>query len=149
MVHDTWKGVKGKFKGCHGMKGKGHGHEHNHGHKTPHGHAKAEGKPTDAFRHGPVIDKMPEQSWGEVLKHVAAYIVIPVLMGVAAGVGVAFFAMFLCTMVLRLVRLFQTEPTESAFGATHKAAISDMVVEDEKAGLIVDDEALPQYEPRN
>jgi hypothetical protein len=166
MVHDSWKGVKGKFKGCHGMKGKGHDHEHNHGHKTPHGHGKAEGKPTDAFRHGPVIDKMPEQSWGEVLKHVAAYIVIPVLMGVAAGVGVALyviiyhhcmellltissFAMFLCTMVLRLVRLFQTEPTESALGATHKAAISEMLVEDEKAGLIVDEEALPQYEQRN
>ncbi|KAM0251531.1 hypothetical protein ACHAP5_001538 [Fusarium lateritium] len=149
MVHDTWKGVKGKFKGCHGMKGKVHGHEHEHGHKTPHGHGKAEGKPTDAFRHGPVIGKMPEQSWAEVLKHVAAYIVIPVLMGVAAGVGVAFIAMFICTMVLRLVRLFQTEPTESALGATHKAAVAEMLVEDEKAGLIVDEETLPRYEPRN
>jgi hypothetical protein len=115
------------------------------------------------------MDNKPEQSWGEVFKHVAAYIVIPVLMGVAAGVGVALyviihhqsmdfmlifssFAMFLCTMVLRLVRLFQTEPTEpteSAPGAIHKAAISEMLVEDEKAGLVVDEEALPQYEPRN
>ncbi|KAF5680343.1 hypothetical protein FHETE_468 [Fusarium heterosporum] len=146
IVHDTWKGVKGKFKGCHGMKGKGPVHEPNH--KPHHGHGRPKGKPTDNFKHGPII-KAPKQSWGEVLKHVAAYIVIPVLMGVAAGVGVAFLAMFLCTMVLRLVRLFQNEPTEFAPGATHKAAISEVSVDDEKAGLIVDEESLPQYERRD
>ncbi|KAJ4263799.1 hypothetical protein NW762_005832 [Fusarium torreyae] len=142
-VHDTWKGVKGKFKGkgCHGMKG--------HGHKAHHDHGKGEHKSTDNFRHGPAMDKKPDQSWGEILKHVTAYIIIPVLMGVAAGVGVALFAMFVCTMVLRLIQFFKGEPDEPALGAAHKTAIAEMLVEDEKSGLIVDDETLPQYEPRN
>ncbi|KAF4339421.1 hypothetical protein FBEOM_6706 [Fusarium beomiforme] len=150
MVHDTWKGVKGKFKGkgCHGMKDKGHGH----GRKPHHGHGKGE-KATDNFKQGPLMHKKPDQTWGEVLKHVTAYIIIPVLMGVAAGVGVAFFTMFLCAMVLRVVRLFRGESAEfepePAPGAAHKAAVAEMLAEDEKSGLIVDEEALPQYEPRN
>lgn len=41
-----------------------------------------------------------------------------------------------------------SEP-ELAPGATHKAAITEMLAEDEKSGLMVDEEALPQYEPRN
>ncbi|QGI83148.1 unnamed protein product [Fusarium fujikuroi] len=137
MVHDTWKDVKGKFKGkgCHG------------------GHGKGENKPTDNFKHGPLVNKAPEQSWSDVFTHVTAYIIIPVLMGVAAGVGVAFFTMFLCAMVLRVIRMFKGESSDSepelAPGATHKAAITEMLVEDEKSGLMVDEEALPQYEPRN
>lgn len=44
----------------------------------------------------------------------------------------------------------ESEPEpELAPGATHKAAIAEMLVEDEKSGLMVDEEALPQYEPRN
>ncbi|KAF4457286.1 hypothetical protein F53441_760 [Fusarium austroafricanum] len=144
MVHDTWKGVKGKFKGCHGMKP----HQHGHGHKSHHGHGKAENKPTDNFKHGPLVHKKPDQSWVDVLKHVIAYIIIPVLMGVAAGVGVAFFTMFVCAMIIRVARLFKGEP-ELAPSAAHKAAIAEMLIEDEKSSLIVDEEALPQYEPRN
>ncbi|KAG9500057.1 hypothetical protein J7337_008523 [Fusarium musae] len=153
MVHDTWKDVKGKFKGkgCLGMKGKGKGH--GHGRKPHHGHGKGENKPTDNFKQGPLVNKAPEQSWSDVFTHVTAYIIIPVLMGVAAGVGVAFFTMFLCAMVLRVIRMFKGESAEPesefAPGAAHKAAIAEMLVEDEKSGLMVDEEALPQYEPRN
>jgi len=149
MVHDTWKDVKGKFKGCHGMKPH-HGHEH--GHKPHHGPGKAQNKPTDNFKHGPLMDKKPEQSLGEVLKHVTAYIIIPVLMGVAAGVGVAFFVMCLFSMIHRLVCLFRgesMEPAEPSLGASYKASSVELAVEDEKFNLIRDEEALPQYEPRN
>ncbi|KAF5024123.1 hypothetical protein F66182_3809 [Fusarium sp. NRRL 66182] len=143
MVHDTWKGVKGKFKGCHGMKT--HGQRPHHGH----GHGKAGGKPTDNFKHGPAMDKQPEQSWGDMFKSIIAYILIPGLMGVVAGVGVAFLTMFFCTMVIRLVRFFRGEPIEPTPGAAHKAAAAEMLVEDEKTGLILDEETLPQYEPRD
>lgn len=61
--------------------------------------------------------------------------------------------MFLCAMVLRVIRMFKGESADSepelAPGATHKAAITEMLAEDEKSGLMVDEEALPQYEPRN
>lgn len=165
MVHDTWRDVKGKFKGCHGMKPH---HSHEYGHKSNHGPGKAENKPTDNFKHGPLMDKKPAQSFGEVLGHVTAYIIIPVLLGVAAGVGVALYVIFSCprfhmltrfsfamclfSMVHRLVCLFRGEsadPIEPALGASHKAPIAEMLVEEEKSGLIVDEEALPQYEPRN
>ena len=165
MVHDTWRDVKGKFKGCHGMKPH---HSHEHGHKSNHGPGKAENKPTDNFKHGPLMDKKPAQSFGEVLGHVTAYIIIPVLLGVAAGVGVALYVIFSCprfhmltrfsfamclfSMVHRLVCLFRgesAEPIEPALGASHKAPIAEMLVEEEKSCLIVDEEALPQYEPRN
>ncbi|KAK6713900.1 hypothetical protein SNK04_004863 [Fusarium graminearum] len=145
VVHDTWKGVKDKFKGCHGKKPH-HGHEH--GHKPYHGSGKAENKPTDNFKHGPLMHKKPEQSMVEVLKHVAAYIVIPVLMGVAAGVGVAFFVMCLFSMVHRLICLFRGESRESDkhLGAYHQVPFVELPVEDEKSIL---NETLPQYEPRN
>ncbi|CEI60678.1 hypothetical protein FVEN_g2655 [Fusarium venenatum] len=144
MVHDTWKGVKGKFKGCHGMKPH-HGHEH---HKPHHGAGKAEHKPTDNFKQGPLMHKKPEQSMGEVLKHVAAYIVLPVLMGVAAGVGVAFFVMCLFSMVHRLVCLFRGESSESteSLAAYHQVPFTELDVEDEKTVL---NKTLPQYESRN
>ncbi|KAL4723996.1 hypothetical protein ACLX1H_008600 [Fusarium chlamydosporum] len=138
MVHDTWKGVKGKFKGCHGKKPHGHGH----GHKSHNRPEKVENKPTDNFKHGPIMDKKPEQSLGEVLKHVTAYIIIPVLMGVAAGVGVAFFVMFLFTLVHRLVSFFRgqsAEPVEPALGASYKAPFTEVVVEDEKLDLMADE----------
>ncbi|WKT47649.1 hypothetical protein QSH57_012554 [Fusarium oxysporum f. sp. vasinfectum] len=111
---------------------------------------RAKGMVHDTWKgHGPLVNKAPEQSWSDVLTHVTAYIIIPVLMGVAAGVGVAFFTMFLCAMVLRVIRMFKGESAESepelAPGAAHKAAIAEMLVEDEKSGLMVDEEALPQY----
>jgi hypothetical protein len=161
MVHDTWKGVKGKFKGCHGMKPH-HGHEH--GHKPNHGSVKAEHKPTDNFKQGPLMHKKPEQSMGDVLKHVAAYIVLPVLMGVAAGVGVALyvksycswlhilttfsFVMCLFSMVHRLVCLIRGESTKStgSLAAYHQVPVAELDVEDEKTVL---SKTLPQYEPRN
>ncbi|RGP77912.1 hypothetical protein FLONG3_3981 [Fusarium longipes] len=153
MVHGTWKDVKGKFKGkfkgCPGMKPQ---HSHEHGHKSHHGPGKSENKPTDNFKHGPLMDKKPEQSLGEVLKHVTAYIIIPVLMGVAAGVGVAFLVMCLFSMVHRLVYLFKgesVEPVEPSLGASHKASFVEHAAEDEKRNLINDEEALPQYEPHN
>ncbi|KAF4469919.1 hypothetical protein FALBO_3180 [Fusarium albosuccineum] len=151
MVHDTLKGIKGKFKGCHGMKG----HGHKNGHKNHHGHGKAKNKGAAGHphgHHGVIVNDKPDQSWGALLKHVTAYIIIPVLMGITAGVGVALFAMFLCTLIFRLVSIFKGEQSEAAPGAAHKADIMEIITQDEKSGLMVDEETPPQYEqaePRN
>ncbi|KAM5346725.1 hypothetical protein ACJ41O_009730 [Fusarium nematophilum] len=148
LVHDTLKGLKGGFKGCPGMKG--HGHKNNHSH----GHGKAENKQGGHphGHHNQLVQDKPDHSWGSMLKHITAYIIIPVLMGVTAGVGVALLAMFIGTLAVRLVRLFRGERREPALGAAHKAAIVEILVEDEKSGLMADEEVPPQYEqdePRN
>jgi hypothetical protein len=168
LLHETLKGIKGsikgkgKGKGCHGMKShgmKGHGHKNNHGHDNSEN--KNAGTPHQG--HAQLVPERVDYSWANMLKHITAYIIIPVLMGVTAGVGVALyvfilvilvveiltscsFAMFLCTLTVRLVRYFKGERPEPALGADYKAAIVEIIAEDEKSGLIVNEEVSPQYE---
>lgn len=162
LLHETLKGIKGsikgkgKGKGCHGMKShgmKGHGHKNNHGH----GNSENKNAGTPHQGHAQLVPERVDYSWANMLKHITAYIIIPVLMGVTAGVGVALyvfilvivveiltscsFAMFLCTLTVRLVRYFKGERPEPALGADYKAAIVEIIAEDEKSGLIVNEEA--------
>ncbi|KAJ4208146.1 hypothetical protein NW759_013771 [Fusarium solani] len=151
LLHETLKSIKGsikgkgKGKGCHGMKShgmKGHGHKNNHGH----GNSENKNAGTPHQGHAQLVPERVDYSWANMLKHITAYIIIPVLMGVTAGVGVALFAMFLCTLTVRLVRYFKGERPEPALGADYKAAIVEIIAEDEKSGLIVNEEVSPQYE---
>ncbi|KAF4975436.1 hypothetical protein FZEAL_7784 [Fusarium zealandicum] len=139
LAHDTWKGVKGKFKGCHRMKG--------HGHKNHSGHGKMKNKGASGHPHGhhnDLVHDNSDNSWATMLKDILAYIVIPVLMGVTAGVGVALVAMFACTLVFRIFLFFKGEQAEPALGAAYKAHVLETIAEDEKSGLIVGEEAGPR-----
>ncbi|EEU46833.1 uncharacterized protein NECHADRAFT_35884 [Fusarium vanettenii 77-13-4] len=142
LLHETLKGIKGsikgKGKGCHGMKN--HGMKE-HGHKNNHGHGNSENKNagTPHQGHAQLVPERVDYSWANMLKHITAYIIIPVLMGVTAGVGVAL-------LTVRLIRYFKGERPEPALGADYKAAIVEIIAEDEKSGLIVNEEVPPQYE---
>lgn len=92
-----------------------------------------------------------------MLKHITSYIFLPVLMGITAGVGVAILAMFLGTLAIRFIRLVRGERHETPMyvDCGHKIDVVEFIsTDEEKAGLMVHQEAAPEYEsedetPRN
>ncbi|KAG6000361.1 hypothetical protein E4U21_005553 [Claviceps maximensis] len=86
-------------------------------------------------------------AWRRILTQIAAQILLPVLMGVTAGAGVALFAMATCSLLLRLMACVRGKRNEilnassSAVGATCEEAFASE--KDQKMGVI----GLPrQYE---
>ncbi|KAH7019140.1 hypothetical protein EDB80DRAFT_886896 [Ilyonectria destructans] len=152
MIDDAWKSVKSSFKskGCGGMRNHGHGKTEEKsgpvqdGHKS-HGQHNSEHK---SHHH--------DHSWS-MLKHITSYIFLPVLMGITAGVGVAILAMFLGTLAIRFIRLVRGERHETPMyvDCGHKIDVIEFIsTDEEKAGLMVHQEAAPEYEsedetPRN
>ncbi|KAF7561420.1 hypothetical protein G7046_g2718 [Stylonectria norvegica] len=164
---DVFKGGKTGRKGhCGGMRG---------GRKGQHGHNKAEEAKDLANKEKEKADmeigqdnegevKHPgkthkhhsskshkhhsskHHSWCKTMKSIVAYVFLPVLMGITAGVSVALLAMFLCSLVVRATRFFKSESGEEALGASQKATESMATYEEEKSGLMLDQDELPQYE---
>ncbi|KAF7538001.1 hypothetical protein G7Z17_g12730 [Cylindrodendrum hubeiense] len=156
MVDDAWKSVKSTFKskGCSGMHSHGHkGQHHGHGkteeetgfsHDGHKGHKGHDGH-NGSFEHKPHHHR---HSWG-MLKYITSYIFLPVLMGITAGVGVAILAMFLGTLAIRVIRLVRGERHEAPMyiDCDHKVDIIEFIsADEEKAGLIIHQEAAPEYE---
>ncbi|KAH6894098.1 hypothetical protein B0T10DRAFT_479516 [Thelonectria olida] len=111
LFEGAWTGVKGKFKGmgCHGKNAHGHGHKgHHHGQdKSEHQQGSKHHGDKTHDHHGKFGHKHHhhhEKAWS-VVKHVASYIFLPVIMGMTAGVGVAVIAMFIGTLIARLIRM--------------------------------------------
>ncbi|KAM0255079.1 hypothetical protein ACHAQJ_006158 [Trichoderma viride] len=136
------------FGGCHGKMQNGRPHpeephgEHAEGdHPHPHHHDK---KP---HHHERPHHKKPEEwnsqrDWRRLVRNVAAHIVLPVLMGITAGVGVAFLAMFLCSVVYRLsVFVRGASPRRSWCPHHRRNASRFLTVEEEKQGLMEAEEA--------
>lgn len=170
MFDHTWNKVKGGFKGCGGMrghhKGKGNGH-HKHPHEKPE-HRK--GPMISDSRPNPGTQKHQElrhHSWSELIESVTSYVLLPVLLGITAGVGVAMYvpklrlalyrmltvsslAMFLGSVVFRLARYFKGDTDEAFVCPFRKAAASEAIVDDaEKSGLMEHQDPPPQYEDHN
>lgn len=176
MMDDVWKSVKSNFKGkgCGAMRS--HGHKGNH-----HGHGKTEektgfvhaGHKSHGHHGGRHKSHHHDHSWS-MLKHITSYIFLPVLMGITAGVGVAMYvfltrssrsimlmksslAMFLGTLAIRFIRLVRGERHETPMyvDCGHKIDVVEFIsTDEEKAGLMVHQEAAPEYEsedetPRN
>ncbi|KAH7157475.1 hypothetical protein B0J13DRAFT_541882 [Dactylonectria estremocensis] len=152
MFDGVWESLKSTFKskGCGGMRGHGHGHKSHHN-----GHGNT-GEETDSIQVGEKHGHHGEHkshhhhhhSWS-VVKHITSYIFLPVLMGITAGVGVAMLAMFLGTLAMRVMRLIKGERQEAPLYADCERKI-DIIeflsVDEEKAGLIMHQEAAPEYE---
>lgn len=136
-----------KFKGlghC-GTKGKGGENspvsdEASHSHSHPHSHRPAAG-------HG-----HQEHRWGKLFKHMASHILLPVLIGIVAGVTVSLVGMAVGTLLVSLWRAFFRRRRSGSSGhrrrhSHHKAPRKEVVlVEDEKAGLMENQDAPPSYE---
>ena len=75
----AWKGLS---KGC----GRHKHHGHSHGHGPSEENIKIDGKRPP---HGRPTHPHHEHNWGQLLKNIAVSILLPVLTGITAGVGVA------------------------------------------------------------
>ncbi|KAG6012662.1 hypothetical protein E4U54_007373 [Claviceps lovelessii] len=88
----------------------------------------------------------PSHEWRRILTHVAAQILLPVLMGITAGVGVALFAMAVCSLFLRLAACVRGKRTETRDVASPAAgSTSEESFASEKDRLMEVAELPPQY----
>jgi len=143
---------KMKGFGCHGhMKGgEGappppphhgvDGHHPHHSHDGPHHHSRP------AFIQGDERVPPRELTWGRLLKNITRHILLPVFIGIIAGVSVSLIGMAVGTAVVSLWRFFFRRKSSSTrrhsrrhscHKASHKEAA---IVADEKAGLMAVDE---------
>ncbi|CAM1501709.1 Fc.00g036930.m01.CDS01 [Cosmosporella sp. VM-42] len=163
LFGDTWRGVKGSHKGCGGMQVHGDAkgdrkHPHgksghkNGGHKNGghmNGDHKNGGHKMGGHHHhtGDNDKEDLHHSWGKMFKTVTSYIFLPVLMGITAGVGVAILAMFAGSIIFRISRLVRCDGCEGSEGCPEKAAVTEFIEhEEEKSGLVTNQEPPPQYE---
>ncbi|KAK4042186.1 hypothetical protein C8A01DRAFT_33818 [Parachaetomium inaequale] len=129
------KNLKG-FKNCHGGKG---------GMKPP-----VSGEAPHHHPHHPAPDnwRAPyhEHRWGKLLKHMASHILLPVLIGIVAGVSVSLVGMAVGTVIVSLWRVLFRRRRHSHHSHHHKAARKEAVFEEEKSGLMAYQDAPPSYE---
>ncbi|KAL6890366.1 hypothetical protein GGI43DRAFT_430560 [Trichoderma evansii] len=136
------------FGGCHGKKP--HGPEH-HGEQTeavhpphpPHPHHHHE-KPHHHERphHHHHEFEEGQRDWRRLVRNVASHIVLPVLMGITAGVGVAFLAMFLCSVVYRISMFVRGGAQRRSWCPHHRRNSAQFPsAEEEKRGLLEAEEA--------
>jgi hypothetical protein len=147
MAREKVKGFKG-FGHCHGMKGGMNRHgagEAPHGHPHPHPH----------HPHDPAAGHWPpppyqERRWGKLFKYIAAHILLPVLIGIVAGVSVSLIGMAVGTVIVSFWRIFFRRRSghrrHHSGHAHHKAARKEAAVSEEKSGLIEHQDPPPSYE---
>ncbi|KAK0729736.1 hypothetical protein B0H67DRAFT_596063 [Lasiosphaeris hirsuta] len=90
-------------------------------------------------------------SWGMLFKNIASHILLPVLIGIAAGVSVSLVGMVVGTLIVSLWRAFFRRPgrhhrrhhSHHKSSAVHKETA---VVEEEKSGLMGHQDPPPSYE---
>lgn len=136
----AWKGIKAAG-GCRKHKSQGHGH---HDGKMMMDGGRPHGRPAHPGQE--------HHHWGKLMKNLAFSILLPVLTGITAGVGVAVFVMGLCSFVAIIVRSRRARCRRSRRRSL-KAAPTEPAAEEEKTGLmdVVEDDvdSPPQYEARN
>ncbi|KAL2166586.1 hypothetical protein VTG60DRAFT_2481 [Thermothelomyces hinnuleus] len=117
-----------------------HGPHHHHHHHHPHAD---NWRMTYEHRH-----------WGKLLKHMASHILLPVLIGIVAGVSISLIGMAVGTV---LVSLWNTLSGRRRHGANHrrhrssrshrhKVSLKEAAAAEEKAGLMEYQDAPLSYE---
>ncbi|KAK1758528.1 hypothetical protein QBC47DRAFT_144331 [Echria macrotheca] len=94
-----------------------------------------------------------EHSWGQLFKNVASHILLPVLIGIIAGVTVSAIGMVVGTVIVALWRTFVRRPSRHHHrhhrrhsSHHHKAPPKEAAVEDEKSGLMENQDLPPAYD---
>ncbi|KAG5973913.1 hypothetical protein E4U55_000187 [Claviceps digitariae] len=137
------KGLKGlePLRGCHGRGGRWAHHGGKH-----HGENTAMSQAQEASRWDR-LQSSRRREWRRILTHMAAQILLPVLMGITAGAGVALLAMAVCSLFARLAACIRGKRTETRDVCSPTAeATSDADFASEKARLMGLAELPPQYE---
>ncbi|POR32545.1 Uncharacterized protein TPAR_07245, partial [Tolypocladium paradoxum] len=138
------------FKALKSVKGKGCGrHRHHKGHRHGgKGHADAGVVPLHSGRPDHETMEQHHHDWRKLLKNIASYIFLPILMGITAGVGVAVFAMLLCSVVVRLTRFARCKRSRGTRCCRKKQRSRQQATDVEKVGLMEEnpEEPPPQYQ---
>ncbi|OIW30831.1 hypothetical protein CONLIGDRAFT_565697, partial [Coniochaeta ligniaria NRRL 30616] len=135
--------AKMKGKPCHGkMRGGAKGprphHEHHHHKGRPN---KMEGE-------------MPQHSWDQLFKNIAHGILLPIAVGIVAGVSVSLIGMMVGTLVISVWRVFFRRPSHRrrhsrSHSRSHRKAPKTEVAAaevEEKSGLIEHQDPPPSYD---
>ncbi|PHH72619.1 hypothetical protein CDD82_5894 [Ophiocordyceps australis] len=106
-----------------------------------------------------ILDQQAEEpfrgtEWRPFLTNLASHILMPILLGIAAGIGVAIITMALYNMALRLTLAVKSRRSRGGRCCRKKQSSRRHEVDVEKTGLMADDaqEQLPQYQdevPKN
>jgi hypothetical protein len=130
-------------KGCHGSKSGSapvQEVEQDASTEAPH-------MPSEPARHMNV----PERSWGRLFKNIAAHIILPVLIGIVAGVSVSLIGMVVGTLIVSAWRTFVRRPSHHHHHHHHrrhhsrKSVQMDPAVVEEKQALM--DNVEPEVAP--
>ncbi|KAJ3494486.1 hypothetical protein NLG97_g4049 [Lecanicillium saksenae] len=87
----------------------------------------------------PEIDEpvMPSrEEWHRLVKSIAGHIIMPIVMGVTAGVSVAFLALCIQSMARRLGSIIRGKRDGEAHGDSHKVSHREQATADEKVQLM-------------
>ncbi|CAH0039188.1 unnamed protein product [Clonostachys solani] len=151
-----WGKIKslGKCKHHKGMhhKGMGHkGHKDHKGHKGhkehkdhEHHHGKVQGHGGDHHHHG---HRGFRRDWRKLLKNITTNILLPVLTGITAGVGVAVLAMGLCSVGAVVFASRRRRHRRCSRRSKHAARPQPPPADDEKARLMEHYEDLEAAPP--
>lgn len=150
-----WKAIvaeklsKMKMHGCHGMMGAKAGQGNGNGNGNSHGHGQAHPQTNGLF------DK--PNGWSLLFRKLTSHIILPVLVGIVAGVSVSIVGMIIGTVLVGVWRKFvrgqsffpqHRRRSHSSTGHHHKAARAEAAAAEEKAGLMEEhvEELPPAYE---
>ncbi|KAH8838237.1 hypothetical protein MCOR27_010838 [Pyricularia oryzae] len=129
------------------------------GKEAPH-HAeqaeKAEPKPENKVNQGEgQIHHHPQRTWASLFKQLSYSIILPILIGIVAGISVSIIGMIIGTLIVGTWRVFVRGKSffpsrrccRRRAGSARKAAAHEASVVEEKAGLMtnMEDDTLPMY----
>lgn len=142
MAHLKGKISQMKGKHCGGKKGGGDSSRPKH-HEHPHGD-----RPEKLEHHG------HHRSWGQLFKNIAAHILLPVAIGIVAGVSVSLIGMMVGTLIISIWRVFFRRscarhthcPIQFRTHSHHKSSKHEADVAEEKSGLMDHQDPPPTYE---
>ncbi|KAK4124943.1 hypothetical protein N657DRAFT_632876 [Parathielavia appendiculata] len=140
-VREKLKGLKG-FGHCHGGHTKGGTASPALG-EAPHGHPHHHHLPGDKPRPTP----FREHRWGKLFKHIGSHILLPVLIGIVAGVSVSLIGMAVGTVIVSLWRVvFRRRNGHRRHHSHHNAAHKEAALDEEKSGLMEHEDLPPSYD---
>lgn len=133
--------IFGSKKPCHGQRPDGPMLDGPMAHGGHHGGS----GPVEPSRH---MDNIPERSWRRLFKNIASHILLPVLIGIVAGVSVSLIGMAVGTLIVSAWRTFVRRPSHHHHHRRHhsrKSVQLETAIVEEKDALI--DNVEPEDEP--
>jgi hypothetical protein len=117
--------------------------------KTEEGDAPKMDRPHHHHHHHPG-HRVHKHSWGQLFKNIVSHVLLPILVGIVAGVSVSLIGMMVGTCIIAVWRTFfrrnHHRHHHHVGHAHHRDVQKEAALEEEKTGLMAESEAPPAYE---